>query len=381
MTGMTGTVSGGIRRAVLFLLFAVSAFSSAVSFAQYTHWTPYYDEWMNMKDIVPKGYVCHKVTQPVVIDGNLEEPAWQYIPWTEYFQDIEGERKPHPWFRTQAKMAWDDNYFYVAADMEETDVWGTLTYHDAIIYIDNDFEIFIDPNSDNHHYYELEINALNTVWDLMLHKPYRDEGERDNEWSVPGLKTAVKVHGTLNDPSDRDSGWSVEFAIPWKVLAEFAEKPCPPKEGDYWRVDFSRVEYKCRVVDGVYEKDPLHRGENWIWSPPGVINMHCPERWGYVMFTAKSPGTVFFVPEPTERARTVLHTIYYAQRDYHRLTGRYAASLKELGVPLDIESYIEWSKLVTLKPTKEGYTASIIIKDGRKKQTVSIRQDSKITVE
>lgn len=31
---------------------------------------------------------------------------------------------------------------------------------------DNDFEVFLDPDGDNHNYYEIEINAHNTVWDL-----------------------------------------------------------------------------------------------------------------------------------------------------------------------------------------------------------------------
>ena len=51
-------------------------------------------------------------------------------------------------------------YFYVAAEMEEPHVWGTLTQHDAVIFQDNDFEVFIDPDGDNHEYYEFEINAL-----------------------------------------------------------------------------------------------------------------------------------------------------------------------------------------------------------------------------
>ncbi|MCD6307916.1 MAG: carbohydrate-binding family 9-like protein [Candidatus Latescibacteria bacterium] len=258
---------------------AVMVSSGAVS-AQYTHWTPYWDEFQNMKDIVPKGYVCYKVAAPVVVDGNLEEDAWRYIPWTEYFVDIEGDVKPRPWFRTQAKMAWDDAFFYVAADIQERDVWGTLTEHDSIIYRDNDFEIFIDPNSDNHEYYEIEINALNTVWDLMLMTPYRDGGERVDEWSAQGLKTAIFVNGTLNDPSDRDQGWSVEFAIPWSVLREYAHKPAPPAEGDQWRINFSRVEYQCTVAGGEYARAEGHPGENWVWSPPGVINMHCPEKVG-----------------------------------------------------------------------------------------------------
>ena len=42
--------------------------------------------------------------------------------------------------------------------------------------------MFIDPDGDNHLYYEFEINALNTVWDLLLPKPYRDGGPALNGW-------------------------------------------------------------------------------------------------------------------------------------------------------------------------------------------------------
>jgi len=34
-------------------------------------------------------------------------------------------------------------------------------------------QIFLDPDGDNHLYYEIEINALGTVWDLLMAKPYR----------------------------------------------------------------------------------------------------------------------------------------------------------------------------------------------------------------
>ena len=68
-------------------------------------------------------------------------------------------------------MAWDDRFFYVAAEMEEPHVWATLMRHDAVIFHDNDFEVFIDPDGDNHEYYEFEINALDTGWDLFLRHP------------------------------------------------------------------------------------------------------------------------------------------------------------------------------------------------------------------
>src|SRR5262245_7167233 len=116
----------------------------------------------------PAGYVCHRLTEPIAIDGKLDDRAWKDIPWTSDFVDIEGDIRPRPRFRTRAKMAWDDRYFYVAAEMEEPHVSATLTKHDSVIFHDNDFEVFIDPDGDNHEYYEFEINALNTGWDLFL---------------------------------------------------------------------------------------------------------------------------------------------------------------------------------------------------------------------
>ena len=101
-------------------------------------------------------------------------------------------------------MLWDETYFYIAAELEEPNVWGTLTEHDSVIFHDNDFEVFIDPDGDNHEYYELEINALNTEWDLFLKKPYRDGGPAINEWEIPGLKTATHTKGKINDPTDLD---------------------------------------------------------------------------------------------------------------------------------------------------------------------------------
>lgn len=337
------------------------------------------DKWANMKDIVPRGYVCHYTSTPIVIDGKLEDPAWRTAPFTEYFIDIEGPVKPRPRLRTQAKMLWDDTYLYIAADLQEPHVWGTLTKHDAVIFLDNDFEIFIDPNSDNHEYYEIEINALNTEWDLFLKKPYKDQSPADNSWEIPGLKTAVFVAGTLNDSSDIDQGWSVEFAFPWKVLAEYAHKSCPPEEGDQWRINFSRVEWNHEVINGKYQKVKGYREDNWIWSPQGIINMHSPEKWGYVQFTKGKPGTVAFKPDITEPARTILHGIYWSQRDFFGLNKRYAAKVEELGIDFGTHPSIITQPAIEL--TNDGFKAfCTVIAPGGVPKTVTIYQDSKIEV-
>jgi len=232
----------------------------------------------------PKEYLCHRTTARIKVDGKLNEAAWRKAPATDLFVDIEGDRKPRPRFATRAKMLWDAQYFYIAAEMEEPHVWGTLTKRDSVIFHDNDFEVFIDPNGDRNEYYEFEINALNTGWDLFLPKPYRDGGKADNSWDITGLKTAIHINGTLNDPRDKDKGWTVEIAMPWKVLGEYAHQSAPPNDGDEWRVNFSRVEWQHEIVDGKYRKIANTKEDNWVWSPQGVVDMHRPETWGVVRF-------------------------------------------------------------------------------------------------
>ncbi len=319
------------------------------------------EDWARMKLVVPEGYVCHRATGPITVDGKMNEPSWQAAPWTRDFRDIEDAAKPQPRYRTRAKMLWDDQYFYVAAELEEPNVWGAITQHDAVIFQDDDFEVFIDPDGDTHDYYEFEMNALNTGWDLLLKKPYKDGGPALNEWEIPGLKTAVHVNGTINNPNDRDVGWSVEIAFPWKVLGEYAKhQHAPPLEGDQWRVDFSRVEWEIQIVNGKYQKVAGKREDNWIWSPPGIVDMHRPEKWGYVQFTAMPAGSVRFQPDPSAAARDELQGIYYRQKDFQKATGHWAASFQELGgpVPADSGSFTA----PKMKPTPEGFEATTELK-------------------
>ena len=337
----------------------------------------YLSDWRKrIRPQVPRGYVCSPAGEPLVIDGKLDEAAWAAAPWTSEFVDIEGDAKPKPRFRTRAKMLWDDTYFYVAAELEEPHVWGSITQHDAVIFQDPDFEVFIDPNGDSHEYYEFEMNALNTGWDLFLPKPYKDGGPALNEWEIPGLKTAVHVRGTLNDPSDVDEAWTVEIAIPWKVLGEHAQRPSPPQPGDQWRVGFSRVQWQTEIKDGKYVKIPGVPENNWIWSPQGVVDMHRPERWGYVQFTRTAPGTVPFVPDVSAPARDALQEVYYAQKDFTKANGRWAGSLDELGLSVKA---LDGLSPRALTATADGWQCTVdMAMPDRATRRWSIRHDSLI---
>ena len=254
-----------------------------------------------------------------------------------------------------------------------------MTKHDSVIFHDNDFEVFIDPDGDNHEYYEIEINALNTEWDLLLEKPYRDGGPAVDAWEIPGLKTATHVNGKINDAEGLDESWTVELAFPWKVLGERAHRPAPPGDGDQWRVNFSRVEWEHRVVGKGYQKVPNKPEANWVWSPQGAIDMHRPERWGYVQFSKEAPGPADFRPDPSRPARDRLMAIYWAQKAYKDKHKAWADSLEALGLADQPPS----PKLgpVRIHATPAGFEAeaSLTPGPGELAQTWVIRQDSRIS--
>lgn len=236
---------------------------------------------------LPRAYDCPKTPRPPKIDGRLTDRVWALAPWTEDFVDIEGDGKPRPRFRTRAKMLWDENYLYIAAELEEPMPWATLTAHDSVIFRDHDFEVFWDPDGDTLNYFEFEINALNTSWDLFLPKPYNAGGKADNSWEIRGLKTAVHINGRLNDPRHKSRSWTVEMAFPWTSFAHQGYRAPKPVAGGAWRINFSRVEWRTRVAPGgkgKIEKVPGTKEDNWVWSPQGVVNMHVPEHWGVLRF-------------------------------------------------------------------------------------------------
>lgn len=241
----------------------------------------------------PRSYLVLPAEFPIVIDGKADENSWKTASWSDDFVDIEGDKKPDPIYRTRFKMLWDTDYIYVYAELEEPHIWAYYTTHDQIVYHENDFEIFIDPTKSASNYFEFELNAANNLFDLFLPKPYNKGGRPDISWNAKGFKSAVAVYGTLNDPTDIDEKWSVEVAIPFESLKQDGKDPTP-RDGQTWRINFSRVEWKTNIVEGKYQKQKDENSgrflseDNWVWNPTGVINMHIPEKWGIIRFAKRN---------------------------------------------------------------------------------------------
>ena len=244
---------------------------------------------INDKIILPKHYIVNKINDQINIDGRDDELAWNNAIYTDDFIDIEGSKTPSQ--KTNVKMLWDEKFLYVFAKLYENHIWGDITKRDEVIYYNNDFEVFINPNDDVFSYGEIEINALGTEWDLFLNRPYRLKGKADSSWDINGLKSAVEVSGTLNDPNDLDDYWTVEIAIPLKEIEKLNTSGKDEKviSGDIWRINFSRVNWDFEINNGVYfrkkENGKYLPEYNWVWSPQGIINMHVPENWGYLVFS------------------------------------------------------------------------------------------------
>jgi len=329
------------------------------------------------KEVTPKSYIAYKTSKEIVIDGDGADKDWEKASWTTPFVDIEGVETPK--YKTQVKMLWDDKYYYILAKMEEPHVWANLKQRDTIIFYNNDFEVFIDPDNDTHNYYELEINALNTAWDLFINKPYREKNAALNDWNITGLKSAVKVDGTLNNASDVDKGWTLEIAIPWSVYKTSYHDDIVPKD-KFWKVNFSRVNWQHSVIDGEYERKKDSEGKflpeyNWVWSPMGVINMHEPEKWAYVYFSSKEIGAqdTFTIPQE-EKVKWELYTLYRGQKRYFDKNKSWAKSLKSISK----KNIVVDGK--TLKPVLENHSSgfNILVKSPFSNKTLIIKEDGKI---
>lgn len=255
-------------------------------------------------------YRCYRTHSPMRLDGRLDQPVWRSAPKSPRFVDVATGNPAL--YDTRAAALWDDENLYIGFWVEEPYVQAELTERDAIIFAENDVEIFVDGIDA---YYELEINARNTIYevffiwkdayqvggrfdtpqfDLHTRDVYTFGGNHDRstahfwkgshprglrwafrDWDFPGLRTAVHVDGELNNLAVVDRGWTVEIAMPWTGMHWLAhDRPVPPEAGDEWRFQFARYE-KLVSCD-------LHAG--WAWDAVGSTDNHRPEAFTRIQF-------------------------------------------------------------------------------------------------
>jgi len=257
-------------------------------------------------------YYCKKANSPITINGDLTKPQWVSANKSARFVDM--VTGAPAMYETRTAALWDDDNLYIAFWAEEPQVSATQKERDAIVFLENDLEVFVDGGDC---YYELEVNALNTVYEVFF--IWKDAYTKGSRFDVPqfdvfkekamtfggnydrtdthfwwgthprglrwafldsdmqGLQTAVQIDGKINDSTHIDKGWTLEIAIPWKSMQWLANgRSIPPKAGDVWRIFFGRFQ---RLISSGQEIQP-HPA--WVLSKHGVYDTHLPECFPYV---------------------------------------------------------------------------------------------------
>lgn len=254
-------------------------------------------------------YECRWTDVPPVIDGSLGDPAWENAVWSDHFGGIcHGERTGYD---TRVALLWDDEYLYAGFEVEDPDIRAQTVRPNEHVYVhDDDAELFLDLGD---HYYEIGVNPVNCTYQILwtwldpivesrdwaqleelfklpdyLYYTRRSTeslgrvGDRD--FSLPGLRNAVALDGSINNPRSSDRGWSVEFAIPWRGLAGSSSTSLPPSVGSSMRMQAYRAQH-----DWSRQRENFLGGgtefEGYTWSVMGNTNVHNPERWAVVNFS------------------------------------------------------------------------------------------------
>ena len=225
-------------------------------------------------------YTVTRTTEPIVIDGKLEEQDWNRAVETHMKDIVTGDDLP---LKTTVRFLWDDKYLYIGTYCEDPDAWATYTEEDSPLWENDVVEFFIDANGNGRTYIEIGINPINTKDDLFI----INAGKRLNgkakgwiEWDFEKLLHAVYVEGDGLNAGTDDKYWTVELAVPFDDIWELPE--IPPRNGDIWRVNVYRIERMIIPKPGEYWVD----SEHWVgaFTPVFQQDGHAPWLFGKIQF-------------------------------------------------------------------------------------------------
>jgi len=192
---------------------------------------------LSVPDEIPV-YGCRQASGPILIDGNLDEPAWQDVEVIDTFYPYDPEFTG-PLSGTKVRLTWDPNHLYVAIECVDDDIWSFSDEPDSELWLGDVVEIFLKPSASKLSYCEFVIAPNGTLFDARF--PSRGAGgyRRFSNWSS-NAEVATEIDGSDGDWRDTDTGYTVEMAIPFSAFKEVFGVPLP---GDVWTFGVFRYDY------------------------------------------------------------------------------------------------------------------------------------------
>jgi hypothetical protein len=212
-------------------------------------------------------YEVHRVTNPIVIDGVVNAEEWKAASPVEFIFPWDSQTGAKQ--KTRARLMWDSTNLYVSYECEDADITAQVKNRDDNVYRDDTVEIFLNvAPTQIVAYYGIEMNVNCVYMDYLwtskefYHKTIQFEG----------VQIASKINGTLNERNDKDTGWSLEVAIPWSNFSAMARRA--PQAGTVYKANMSRW-------DGT---EPARRLSMWLDSKLDRPHPHAPEQFGDLKF-------------------------------------------------------------------------------------------------
>ena len=174
-----------------------------------------------------------KTSEPITVDGKMEESIWQKTEARkmEYFYNTE---KPHDSQETIYRMLWDDENLYAFFQCKDKYITARETKRDGQPYFDDCAEIFIIPAADSlDTHFGLELNLFKASNDCIYFNDYYQGKDAVFKTYDPTFEVEVTIDGSVNDNSDIDSGWTMEFKIPLDELGALGQI-APVQTGSQW---------------------------------------------------------------------------------------------------------------------------------------------------
>jgi len=143
---------------------------------------------------------------PVVIDGRDDDAVWRIAPPITQFRQFQPKEDGDPRFPTEAKVAYDDRYFYVfirAFDPHPDSILRLLARRDVRAATDQ-LKIMVDSYHDRRSGFEFAVNPAGVKRDYAMYNDNQEDDAWDAVWDV----------GTQVD----SLGWTAEFRIPLSQL-------------------------------------------------------------------------------------------------------------------------------------------------------------------
>lgn len=220
-------------------------------------------------------HVASSASSPIVIDGKLEEEVWRRA--VAYpLQVAWRQNQPHHQLleKGSVRIAWDENYLYIGADLEDVDVVAEDDSDHAHHYRSGDvIEIFLRPPG-KRHYWEIygTPNSRKTVFFFPSRGRLFLPSSVNQDMQI---KVAAQVQGTINQWQDKDHGWTLEMAIPITDLTGFGDLVSPASVP--WSILICRYNYSAHHS---------LQGAEWSTTSPSFAdaNFHNFDVWGRLQF-------------------------------------------------------------------------------------------------